>query len=33
MGTLPADARAKLLRENTARLYGIPVPSAVDKSN
>jgi predicted TIM-barrel fold metal-dependent hydrolase len=27
MGNLPADARAKLLRENAARLYGISVPS------
>jgi predicted TIM-barrel fold metal-dependent hydrolase len=30
MGNLPTEARAKLLRENVARLYHINVPSPVD---
>jgi predicted TIM-barrel fold metal-dependent hydrolase len=29
MGDLPAQTRAKLVRENVARLYGIPVPAPV----
>ena len=27
LGDLPASSRAKLVRENVARLYNIPVPS------
>jgi predicted TIM-barrel fold metal-dependent hydrolase len=28
MGALPAERRAKLLRENVAQLYGIKIPRA-----
>jgi hypothetical protein len=30
MGNLPAATRAKLVRENVARLYDIPVPSPIE---
>jgi len=30
MGDLPAERRAKLLRENVAKLYGIKIPTAID---
>jgi hypothetical protein len=29
LGTLPTDVRAKLVRENVAKLYNIPVPTPV----
>jgi hypothetical protein len=29
LGDLPAPVRAKLVRENVARLYNIPVPTPV----
>ena len=29
LGNLPAKLRAKLARENVARLYSIPVPTSV----
>jgi hypothetical protein len=29
LGDLPAASRAKLVRENVAKLYNIPVPSPV----
>jgi hypothetical protein len=29
LGNLPAGLRAKLVRENVARLYDVPVPSPV----
>jgi predicted TIM-barrel fold metal-dependent hydrolase len=30
MGDLPAERRAKLVRENVARLYGIPIPAPIE---
>jgi hypothetical protein len=32
LGDLPAALRAKLVRENVARLYNIAVPSPVEKN-
>jgi predicted TIM-barrel fold metal-dependent hydrolase len=29
LGALPADVRAKLVRENVSRLYNIPIPSPI----